>query len=173
MDIGIQCGVYRWLNIANEKSYVGSSSNLPKRKREHLRDLITGRHHSPKFQNAWNKYGAKKFIFEPLSYCSEDELLSQEQLAINTLDAVKDGYNVALIAGSPMRGRPMPQAAKDEISRKNTGRKCSFEHNKRISVALTGRKFSPETILRMSKAQGETPPMGARKEKKGMLVSNP
>lgn len=77
------CGVYRWLNIVTGKSHVGSSSDIPARKR-----------HSIKLQRSWNKHGAVAFEFEVLINCPEDDLLRQEQSAIDAFDAYRTGYVV-------------------------------------------------------------------------------
>lgn len=57
MNNPFNCGVYRWFNTVNGKSYVGSSANINKRKQEHLKGLTSNNHHSIKLQRAWNKYG--------------------------------------------------------------------------------------------------------------------
>lgn len=57
-------GIYKIRNIVNDKLYVGSSCSMQERKTKHIRDLRLNKHHSPKLQNAWNKYGENNFVFE-------------------------------------------------------------------------------------------------------------
>lgn len=102
--------VYGFRNINNDKWYVGSSNYFPTRKSHHLADLAKQKHHSPKFQNAWNKYGPEAFEFSILEYVPIPEgmskldfkpiLLAREDHWTAVYDACKNGYNVALKAGS-------------------------------------------------------------------------
>jgi group I intron endonuclease len=139
VDVQVNCGVYRWLNTINGKSYVGSSRNLQKRKSEHLRFLHSHRHHSIKLQRAWDKYGSNAFEFQILKSCLKENLLEHEQVTINALDAVSNGYNVALTAESPMYNRRHSQAAKDKMSAAHKGRSFSSEHKRKLGLAAFGR----------------------------------
>jgi group I intron endonuclease len=100
-----ECGVYRWLNLETGKSYVGSAADIEDRRKQHIRMLKAGAHHSRKFQNSWNKHGETAFQFERVVHCSVDELISQEQAHIDAFDAYENGYNMCPIAGAPFRGR--------------------------------------------------------------------
>ena len=95
-----KCGVYQIRNIINNKIYVGSSSNLHKRKHEHFRTLLTNNHHNVRLQRAFNKYGKENFIFEIIEFIKDkDKLLKVEQYWLDRFNAVKDGYNIQPIAG--------------------------------------------------------------------------
>jgi group I intron endonuclease len=138
-------GVYRWVNIVNGKSYIGSSAQIHRRRNEHIRKLSKQKHENPKLQNAWNKYGPDAFEFEMLTFCPEEDLLWQEQLAINTFDAVKNGYNISLIAGAPMRGRKASAETRAKLSAAGKGKPKSAEHIQKIVEANRGRIVSGET----------------------------
>lgn len=142
------CGVYRWFSPTTGKSYVGSSSDIRKRRNEHLRKITSNKHENPKFQNAWNKYN--DFEFEMLTFCKEADLLWQEQLAINSFDAVKTGYNIALIAGAPMRGRTASLETREKISKAGKGRKQTSAHVERRIAPIRGLKRSAATKAKMS-----------------------
>ena len=72
-------GVYKIVNIKNGKLYVGSAVNLRKRRWEHLCAFRNGRH-TKYFQNAFNKYGEKSFIFIIIEFIrDENQLIPQEQ----------------------------------------------------------------------------------------------
>ena len=98
-------GIYCWRNILNDKRYIGSTSNLNDRRKRHLRLLTAGNHHSIHFQRAWKLYGPEVFVFEVLELCPKSELLSKEQKTIDNFNAIRNGYNIAYTAGSPMLGR--------------------------------------------------------------------
>lgn len=133
-------GVYRWFSPYTGKSYVGSSSDIWKRKNEHLRKLNLNEHENPKFQNAWNKYG--DFEFEMLAFCGEQDLLWQEQIAIDAFDAVRCGYNISPIAGAPMRGRKATEETRRKMSLAHKGKAKSVEHVAKIAAAHRGTKRS-------------------------------
>lgn len=144
MNSFFNCGVYRWLNTMTGKSYVGSSTNVELRKKEHLRDLAAGKHHSLKLQRAWDKYGSEVFEFEMLAFCPEDNLLLQEQLALNAFDSVRHGYNVASYALAPMRGRKHSKDTLLRISAAQKGKPKSATHVQKISDSLRGKPKSEE-----------------------------
>ena len=108
-------GVYRWLNTINGKSYIGSSAYIAGRKSFHLSQLRAGKHHSIKFQRAWNKYGPSAFEFEVLTFCLKNDLLWQEQIAIDGFNAVKNGYNVL-----PLAGRTSGHVLSDETKKRQS-----------------------------------------------------
>lgn len=56
-------GVYAIVNSLNNKKYIGSTSNLRKRFRQHYAALIRNNHDNYHLQNAVNKYGIDKFYF--------------------------------------------------------------------------------------------------------------
>ena len=92
-------GIYRILNLADGKQYVGSSSNVEKRWNKHKLDLCNNKHHSQYLQNSWNKYGADSFVFELLWKCEPEECLYEEQIALNY---IKCEYNTLIVAGSSL-----------------------------------------------------------------------
>jgi len=119
MNDFFNCGVYRWLNTVNGKSYVGSSSDVKGRKYFHLSSLRAHKHHSIKFQRSWDKHGPDVWEFEMLAFCPENDLLRQEQMALDAFDVVNNGYNICPIAG-----------------RNGAGIKCSDEKRKQLSIAI-------------------------------------
>jgi len=94
-------GVYEILNILDSKMYIGSSVDLPKRKRDHLRELKNNIHTNGRLQNAFNKYGLKNFVFSILEFVSDREsLLEREQYWIDKMDSSNRnvGYNINRLA---------------------------------------------------------------------------
>lgn len=51
------CGVYKILNTKTGKFYIGSSKDINKRFKDHIRKLKNCVHHSAKLQNSCNKHG--------------------------------------------------------------------------------------------------------------------
>lgn len=102
--------IYKIRNKTNNKFYLGSSKNFSHRKCEHKRDLSLGKHHSPRLQKAWNKYGSESFVFEIVEElskdCSDKLLLEREQYWIDTLNPCDDsiGYNISPNAHGGWRG---------------------------------------------------------------------
>jgi predicted GIY-YIG superfamily endonuclease len=89
--------VYRIVCFANGKCYVGQTIDPTRRKKDHFRDLKGGYHHSPRLQNAYNKYGRKAFFFEVLEENIRTEDKSdREKFWIDFYSSHKDGFNMTL-----------------------------------------------------------------------------
>ena len=69
------CGIYMIKCIANDKTYIGSSSDVMRRIKTHKRELENGRHNNLLLQHEYTKYGADKFVFKVLDKDLEEELL--------------------------------------------------------------------------------------------------
>lgn len=141
-----QVGIYVIKHTPTGHCYVGQSSNIKLRWRGHRTLLNGGCHHSPRLQNAWNRYGAEQFAFEIVSLCPVGLLTEQEQYFIDTLLSV---FNVAKIAGT-RRGVPHPPEVRARIAAKLAGHIKSKETCARLSAALVGRKLSPDHCAKIS-----------------------
>lgn len=75
----IKTGIYKIKNLVTNKIYVGSSTNIKKRWRDHKWHLKKGIHHNSHLQSSWNKYGSNNFIFSIEIECEVDELLNEEK----------------------------------------------------------------------------------------------
>lgn len=137
-----QAGVYLITNTVTGKVYVGSAENMAERMKKHLRLLKNNRHHSFKLQQDFNRFDAGTFTFKPLLICAVKDVLFFEQRAIDQLNAVEDGYNVAREAGAPMRGRKHTGATKDRMSKASRGKAKSVEHAKAIGDSRRGKPLS-------------------------------
>jgi len=60
----VVAGTYYILNLVNGKIYNGSSCNVPKRLKNHRRDLLKNTHRNRHLQNAANKYDRKLSMIE-------------------------------------------------------------------------------------------------------------
>lgn len=90
-------GIYKITNLANGKFYIGSASNLHKRKVSHFNALNGNYHKNVKLTRGFKKYGKDNFLFEVLIFCPTEYLIKLEQWFI---DNMKPWYNISKIAGS-------------------------------------------------------------------------
>jgi group I intron endonuclease len=110
--LGFNTGVYYFKNKINNKCYIGSSSNLRNRKNTHLCDLKNNRHHSVKFQRAYNQYGIDNFEYGIIEYCTPDFLQQAETEWLKYFDSYNNGYNSTDEVGAPWRGKRQPEEIK-------------------------------------------------------------
>lgn len=127
-------GVYVIRNTINGRVYIGSAVLLRRRLSAHLSELRGGYHRNQKLQHAWNKYGEGAFAFAPLLICSREHRVMYEQRAIDAFDVVREGYNIAPLAGANT-GLPSPRK----------GATLSAETREKIAAKLRGRPLSDST----------------------------
>lgn len=108
--------VYRATNIVNGKSYIGYTSEFPRRKRIHERAYGN----CPKFHAAMRKYGADKFLWQ-IIYKGSDAL-EKEQYFIEQYNTIDDGYNLCEGGGTVMTGRKHSKEARDKMSKAQKNR---------------------------------------------------
>jgi len=93
-------GVYMWINLVNNKRYVGSSINLGQRlsiyfsKKAMLNKLTT---RTSIIYSALLKHGYVNFKLEILEYCDIENLILREQ---HYIDILKPEYNILKAANS-------------------------------------------------------------------------
>ena len=98
--------IYKITNIINGNFYIGSSSNIRKRREKHFRYLRNGGHENKHLQHAFNKYGESAFVFEIIKYVEQGQLLVEEQILLDEHFGNSYLYNICPIAGSPsVKGR--------------------------------------------------------------------
>lgn len=119
-----EIGIYRIINLVNQKYYLGSSKNIQARwKYEHLKLLRNNKHENIKLQRAWNKYGEINFKLEILEYCQENELRTKEQHYLNELKpwASNIGYNISAHAtgGDTLSNHPDLEKIKLKLKQNN------------------------------------------------------
>ncbi len=91
-DLQGVCGIYKIINLINNKFYIGSSKNLRVRLWKHRALLRHNKHYNPHLQNSWNKYGEDNFDYCIVETCDEEHQYEKEQFYINTLHPE---YNIA------------------------------------------------------------------------------
>lgn len=156
-------GIYKILNLKNNKLYIGSSSNLRYRMSSHWAKLESNCHANIYLQRAYNKYGKENFIILVLEYVDKldrDLLLEREQYYLDLYQACnnKFGYNIAKSVEGPfkevlseehrrkigdtLRGKrrgPMSIETKKKISLTKIGKKLSKAHRNKISAGCKKR----------------------------------
>ena len=96
-----RAGIYRFTNILNGKTYVGSSVELRNRFLHYYRltYLANKRRGQSMICKALLKNGYNNFTLEILEYCDPSEAILREQYYI---DLLKPGYNILKFAGSTL-----------------------------------------------------------------------
>jgi group I intron endonuclease len=131
-----KCGIYKIVNIIDEKCYIGQSKNIAERKARHVLDLSKNRHCNKHLQNAYNKYGKDNFEFSVVLYCEPFELTRYEQAIV---DITSNIYNLCLECVSTPAGRIVSIEERNNISKRNMGNKYNL-----------GKKLSEETKIKIS-----------------------
>jgi len=139
-------GIYEIVNLYDGKAtaYVGSSSNIKKRKLAHQNALKRGDHDNEHLQRAWDKYTERAFEFGIIEEINDEtQLLEREQYWLDRYFEMPGSiYNIAKDAVAPMRGHTF-----------------SADHRHKLRIALRGNTntlgFHPSigTRQKMSAAQ--------------------
>lgn len=90
------CGIYKIYFSNTDKVYIGSSSDIDKRIKQHKAMLSNDCHHSYKLQEYYNKNN-DKIEFSIIEECQEIDKLRREAYWVNTYDALRNGFNVSEI----------------------------------------------------------------------------
>lgn len=83
-------GIYMYENKLNHKKYIGQSTNIERRKWEHLK--WPSRY--SRFDNELQVIGEKGFDFSILEECSVDQLDEREKYWIKYYNSQQEGYNL-------------------------------------------------------------------------------
>lgn len=122
--------IYKIINTANGKFYVGSTTNAKERFRTHRSKLNRGSHHCKHLQAAWIKYGAEQFIFKTVEIIPDSESLQEAEDSWLCEHVGKDYcYNSGMRSDAPWRGAPKEQHP-------SFGRPKSDEERQAISKSL-------------------------------------
>ena len=122
-----KAGVYRFVNKQNNKSYIGSSSDLGRRFREYFNINYLEREikkNKSIIYRSLLKKGYSNFTLEILEYCEPSEAVSKEQYYIDLLSPV---YNILPTAGSLL----------------------GFKHSEETIAKFKGYKHSEENIAKI------------------------
>jgi group I intron endonuclease len=99
-------GIYKIINVVNNKFYVGSAVDLKRRKTRHFSELRTGKHNNRYLQAAWVKYGEQAFVFVVVEELSDDaDLLAAENVWLKEHVGKDYCYNLGVDATAPSLGK--------------------------------------------------------------------
>ena len=147
--------VYLITNTVNGKKYVGcilkDEKTIETRFKEHCRQS-----RAPYLHSAIKKHGKESFsIHQIAAGVSPEQALTFEALLIAELNTkTPNGYNLT-DGGKGSVGFSMPDSAKQKLRMSQLGRTHvrTVEYRKTLSAALTGRTFSDEHRLNLSKVR--------------------
>ena len=86
-------GIYKFTNKSNGKVYIGQSTNLEKRYKEHKYNHLNQNYcnYNSKFYRALRKYGFENFKYDILEECVD--VLEKEVFYIEAYNSYNNGYN--------------------------------------------------------------------------------
>lgn len=154
-------GIYKIINVVNNKFYVGSAVNLRKRKSRHFSELRTGKHKNRHLLAAWNKYGEQAFVFAVVEEVEDRALLLEAENRWLKEHVGKDYcYNIGTDATAPalgMVGELSPtwgykhtEEAREQIGVHSRGRAHTPESREKIRQFLIGKPKSAEIRAKIS-----------------------
>jgi len=98
-------GIYKIINVINNKFYVGSAEDFTRRKRVHWWMLRRGTHANKHLQSAWAKYKEQAFTFVIVEELNEiADILAAENVWLKEHVGKIYCYNIAMDATSPQTG---------------------------------------------------------------------
>jgi len=166
-------GIYCILNTVNGKFYIGSTTNLWRRYKNHFNDLSKNQHHSVYLQRAFNKYGNEAFEFHVLEVVEKEEgiyLIEQKYLDFLKPYNRQIGYNVE----NHVSIRSKETIAKIVATRKANGNSEKFQkHLDSLSEKKKGVKLSPETKAKISISQKNKTRSESHKKNNGLAIRKP
>lgn len=134
-------GIYKIINLIDGKYYVGSSTNIYKRWKEHIRLLNNNQHHNDHLQYAWNKYGKKSFNFVIVE---NTEITSIKIIEQKYLDVAKYEPDKSYNLNYDATGGKISEYSKEKIKKNKLEYWTNFEKRKMQSEKLKKIKSTPE-----------------------------
>lgn len=99
------CGIYKIENLINHKCYIGQSTDIKKRWKDHRscgKNSDNREAHKPLYK-AMYKYGLNNFDFSILEECLQDELNEREIYWIKEYNSlIPNGYNLTFGGNAPI-----------------------------------------------------------------------
>lgn len=115
------CGIYIIESKETGRQYVGQSSRMHERRKNHFGMLRNNKHPNKYLQRTYNKYGPDDLTFYLLEECRPDQLDQKEIAYIKAFDCMAPkGFNMAAGGGGRNTTGPMKQNQKDNISKAKT-----------------------------------------------------
>ena len=154
-------GIYKIINIVNNKFYVGSAVNLSRRRARHFSELRNNRHSNGKLQNSWNKHGESAFTFVIVEELPEDaDILAAENRWLKDHVSKDYCYNIGVDATAPhlgMSGELSPtwghkhtEEAKAKIAAASATRVQTEEEKVKRRKSMRGHHVAASTKAKIS-----------------------
>lgn len=154
-------GIYKIINVVNNKFYIGSAVNFSRRKTRHFSELRTGKHNNRYLQSAWNKHGEQSFIFAIVEKIENKSLLLAAENRWLKDHVGKDYcYNLGVDATAPMLGmsgeksptwgRKHTDVDKAKIGKASKARIQSNEEKAKRRATMQGHEVSITTRAKIS-----------------------
>jgi group I intron endonuclease len=166
--------VYKLTNTVNGKVYVGQTTDMERRLREHRR----GKNANAAIHKAFVKYGPEAFKHEVICVCANKGASDAIEICLIKLwNTQKTGYNLTPgglgtgIGKNNHRwgttGTEKQRRATSESNRRRRGAATSNDTKKKLSEALKNRVFTEEHRQKLSAAQ-----TGSKNHRYGTKASN-
>lgn len=138
-------GIYLWINLVDQKAYIGSSKDLGRRLRDYFNINYLEGNNTMYICRALLHHGYSNFSLEILEYCEVSVLLQREKWYFGL---ISPEYNLAKEPGSPMSGRTHSEETLAKMSAAHIGSKKSQDTKLKMSAAQLGSKKSEESKLK-------------------------
>ena len=155
----MKSGIYKIINIVNNKFYVGSAVNLSRRKARHFSELRNNRHNNKHLQAAWLKYGEESFVFVVVEEVADiAKLLEAENVWLKEHVGKDYCYNLGVDAVAPTLGWSGPKSptwgrkrTPEELAAQNwKGRRHRKESREKIRAYLIGKPRPAEVRAKIA-----------------------
>lgn len=146
-------GVYKIVNIANGRIYIGSAKSFIQRLNHHLKSLKAGTHHNKFLQNDFIKCGIESFEFQIIELVDGEQ---EARLAIEQkyLDFYHDNqnscYNLEHKANIKSKGKnkqprlPLSQEAREKIGKASVDMWANMSKEDKEKLSQLRKKLSKE-----------------------------
>ena len=138
----IICGIYAIVNKATGEWYGGQSIDIPRRVRQHWRQLARRASPFRRLQEDYDTHGPDAFTSIVLEACPPEALDAREQAYLDAGFAVGAVYNNATRAGWPPKGHRWSDESRVACGERMTARVATTEGHQRLVEGLA--KRSPE-----------------------------
>ena len=145
----VKSGIYMWTCLVSNRSYIGRSQNLERRKKEFLR--FGSKHYAGKaIDRARQKYSHKSmWEYQILEKCDINELCEKERFYIEQYKTCKNGYNENF-GGEGIPGYKHSEETKRKIGLFSKTYVFTDEDKLKISRSLKGHEVLNETRKKIS-----------------------
>jgi group I intron endonuclease len=158
-------GIYEIRSLSNDKIYIGSSKNIFRRLRTHLKSLRKGSHQNKFLLSDFNNLGENTFEVSILEKIEDRIRLYEREFEFiveKSSDNREKGYNIKRF-GAVKSGWKHSESTKKRISETLKKRKGSYKlsdlHKKHISEFQSqpwNKKYKIETVEKLRKSRNKT-----------------